>query len=303
MTAATFVETIANMFVEAIESGNVQAWRKPWADSFAKGGLQVSAITKKPYAGANQFMLMLNSMSNGYKSVQWITIKQANEHFMVLKEGQQPTTITKFFRGTKTVTGEVVEASGEVTQKEGKISTAGYVAYQVYNLSQFARIPNKFAKNEDMQVEILRQYSANEMADQIIENSQINIVHGGNCAKFVPAQNTVFVPDRNTFNSCEEYYATVFHEMIHATGPKMNRKFGESFGDVQYAKEELIAEIGASMMLGMCGLDYPHMLQNHVAYLASWSKIIKDKKTEFVKAANSAYVAFEYLTGYSESIG
>jgi antirestriction protein ArdC len=301
MTSSAFATTIADFFIQAIETGKPSAWRKPWQDTFKNGGLQVSATTGAPYSGANQFVLTLTAIGMGFKSNQWITKKQADEHFMVLKEDQLPTTITKFFRGTKTVEGEIFNEFGDTEAFDSKVSMAGYVAYLVYNLDQFVVKLSKFAKKEETQTEILRQYTPNEMADEIIANSQIKIVHGGNGAYFDRLTNTVHIPDRNTFHSCEHYYATVFHEMIHATGPKLNRQFG-TFGDEKYAIEELIAEIGSSILMGMCGLDYPHILENHVAYLAGWVKAIRQKKTNIIKAANSAYVAFEYITGYSETI-
>jgi antirestriction protein ArdC len=297
MTASTFATTIANEFITALESGNAQAWRKPWAEVFTTGGLNVSAITGKPYAGANQFMLMLVKAASGFTSNQWLTKKQADEHFLVLKEDQQPCIITKFFRGTKDT--EMVSDTGE--SETSKVSMAGYVAYKVYNLDQFKNKLSKFTKKEAAQTEMLRAYTKNELADTIIANSQIKITHGAKSA-YCTRTNEVFVPNRNTFNSCEHYYATVFHEMIHATGAKFNRVFGEKFGDEKYAKEELVAEIGAAMLMGMCGIDYPHMMENHVAYVSYWIKNIKQKNTEIIKAANAAYQAFEYLTGYSESI-
>jgi antirestriction protein ArdC len=302
MTASSFATTIADFFINAIESGDAKVWRAPWKQTFANGGLQVSAISKRPYAGANQFMLTLIAGAMGFTSNQWITKKQADEHFLVLKEDQVPTTITKFFRGTKKVEGEIINEFGDTEQVEGKVSMAGYVAYQVYNLSQFSNKLSKFTKNESTQTDILREYTPNEMADLIIENSQIKIVHGGTGAYFDHITNTVHVPDRNNFASCEHYYATVFHEMIHATGPKLGRKLGNKFGDQAYAIEELIAEIGSSILMGMCGLDYPHILDNHIAYLQSWVKAIKEKKTNIIIAANAAYQAFEYITGYSETI-
>ncbi|WP_326116401.1 zincin-like metallopeptidase domain-containing protein [Paenibacillus alginolyticus] len=56
----------------------------------------------------------------------------------------------------------------------------------------------------------------------------------------------------------EEYYSTLFHEHVHSNGHK-NRldRSGitelAAFGDESYSKEELVAEIGAAMLCGVCG--------------------------------------------------
>ena len=37
-------------------------------------------------------------------------------------------------------------------------------------------------------------------------------------AWYRPCSDTVGMPSRNTFNSAEEYYSTLFHELTHSTG-------------------------------------------------------------------------------------
>ena len=63
------------------------------------------------------------------------------------------------------------------------------------------------------------------------------------------------MPGRERFEGSEQYHATLYHELIHASGAetRLNRatlteKAG--FGSDPYCREELIAEIGAAFLCG-----------------------------------------------------
>lgn len=69
------------------------------------------------------------------------------------------------------------------------------------------------------------------------------------------------MPSINQYENVTEYYSTVFHEMIHSTGHITRLKRFEDapgqtiFGSESYSKEELVAEIGANMILSMLGIE------------------------------------------------
>jgi antirestriction protein ArdC len=59
------------------------------------------------------------------------------------------------------------------------------------------------------------------------------------------------MPDTTAFDSMEEYYSTLFHELTHSTGhpSRLNRSTlmdSELFGDQNHSREELVAEMGAA---------------------------------------------------------
>ena len=66
--------------------------------------------------------------------------------------------------------------------------------------------------------------------------------------------------------------------MIHSTGTpnRLNRNTGKKFGDKLYAKEELVAELGAARIGQELGFD-KRILNNNAAYLDGW---ISDLKSE-----------------------
>lgn len=59
----------------------------------------------------------------------------------------------------------------------------------------------------------------------------------------------------NDFPKVEGYYSTLFHEFIHSTGHSSrlkrdgNTSATVNFGSEEYSKEELVAEIGASIKI------------------------------------------------------
>ena len=97
-------------------------------------------------------------------------------------------------------------------------------------------------------------------------------------------------------SATENFYGTQLHELIHWTGSdrRLNRKKGASFGDADYAYEELIAEIGAAMACAELGIS-PVVRADHAQYIASWLKSLNNDKSFIFNAAKEAQKALEYL--------
>src|SRR5699024_4402340 len=60
-----------------------------------------------------------------------------------------------------------------------------------------------------------------------------------------------------------------------------------AFGSENYSKEELVAEIGASMLSAEINIDTA-VIDNNVSYINNWLKALRDDKTLIVKAAQKA---------------
>ena len=127
---------------------------------------------------------------------------------------------------------------------------------------------------------------------------------GGNRAFYRPLNDSVHLPLRKVFLSAEEYYSTLFHELVHSTGhgSRLNRPGIQdvNFGSEKYSKEELIAEIGAAFLCGTTGIE-KKTIQNSAAYVQNWLNALKDDKKLVVLAAAQAQKAVDYVTGQSPS--
>jgi antirestriction protein ArdC len=58
---------------------------------------------------------------------------------------------------------------------------------------------------------------AEEAIEAASDGMGVGLRYGGGRAFYSPAQDSIQVPHRATFDGPEEFYATVFHELIHAT--------------------------------------------------------------------------------------
>ena len=74
----------------------------------------------------------------------------------------------------------------------------------------------------------------------------------------------------------DEYYETIFHELVHATEHPTRLDWSRKEAENSYAMGELVAEIGACYLARELGVPASENLTNHVAYLANWLKAMKD---------------------------
>jgi len=120
-------------------------------------------------------------------------------------------------------------------------------------------------------------------------------------AWYRPSTDSVGMPSRDLFNSSEEFYSTLFHELTHSTGhaSRVGRDGIETlntFGSESYSKEELIAEMGAAMLCGITGIS-PATINNSASYLDNWIRVLKGDSKLIVSAASAAQKAADYIQG------
>jgi antirestriction protein ArdC len=88
------------------------------------------------------------------------------------------------------------------------------------------------------------------------------------------------------------------HELAHWTGhqSRLNRSTltdAYRFGDTNYAREELRAELASVFLAAERGI--PHDPVSHAAYVGSWVKALREDKNEIFRAAHDASAAADYL--------
>ena len=74
----------------------------------------------------------------------------------------------------------------------------------------------------------------------------------------------------------------------------------ERFGDHDYSREELVAEMGAAFLAGYCGIEN-RTINNSAAYLANWLKALKDDSRMVLVAASQAQKATDLILGVTPS--
>jgi len=110
----------------------------------------------------------------------------------------------------------------------------------------------------------------------------------------------VQVPAAKRFRTAEGFQRVLAHELVHSTGAKqrLDRDLRNAFGTEDYAREELVAELGAAFLCSDLGVSNEGELDdNHAAYLLSWIKRLRDNKYEIFTAARLAREAAACIRG------
>ena len=169
--------------------------------------------------------------------------------------------------------------------------------YAVFNVEQADGLTlDRRDDDRDTQPE----WQAHQTAERVIQESGIRVVHERSDRAFYNLQtDTVTLPEREQFATANGYYQTALHELGHATGhaARMDRDTLTNgvgnFGSVEYAREELRAEMSAMMTGERVGVG--HDGSRGAAYVAGWIKALEDDPKEIYKAAADAQKISDYL--------
>lgn len=279
---------LVDKIVADMEAGKAFFWEPGYT-----AHRMVNAVTGKPYRGGNAISLMAASEAKGYDDPRWCTFNQAKENGWHVKKGEKGTSIEvwKAYEVEKDKEG----AEGEEPEKETRFwRVAGYTVFNAKQIDGIPALPERTP--EEIAAERKKQIAELEL---LIKNSEAAIYHDQTGANFYsPSDDTIHVVPQDEFNSIDQYYATVSHEIAHSTGAehRMNRNIKNVFGTKDYAKEELRAEM-ASMFIQQeynIRFDEKHY-ENHAAYLTSWAQVLKRDPNELYRAARDAEKAVDYM--------
>ena len=117
---------------------------------------------------------------------------------------------------------------------------------------------------------------------------------GGDKAFYVPARDFVQVPPQPAFFEQINYYRTCLHDLTHATGhrARLGRTLTGSFGSKDYAREELVAEMGSAFLCAALGI-VPTV--RHADYLAAWLDVLRADGRAIIRAASAPSKAADWL--------
>ena len=280
---------VTDRIITSLESG-VVPWRKPWTEQ----GFHSSLSTGKPYRGMNQLLLAIRSWPDeeeghaGFKSPYWGTYKQITERGGQVRKGEKGTQIVYW--------GKVQPEKGAINPETGQPDPFWMARYfSVFNAEQADDLVIPEADDEPISHDPI------ETAEAIVEGypEPPKRHDGGDKACYSPISDRIQVPVHNAFDVSEEFYSTLFHELVHSTGhEKRLKRKGitdvDAFGSHQYSKEELIAEMGAAFLCAHAGIEQD-TIDNSAAYIGNWLTRLKDDKKMVVQAAASAQKAADHI--------
>jgi antirestriction protein ArdC len=277
---------ITNTIIADLEAG-VRPWTKPWSAEHLAGRItRPLRSTGEPYSGVNVILLWAEAVARGFSAPIWITFRQALALGGHVRKGEHGSTVVYANRITRTEAGD----NGQDVEREIPFLKA----YTVFNVDQVEGLPAHFYAQAQPKLDPVQRIAH---ADAFFAAAGADIRQGGNQAYYAIDADYVQVPPFECFADPEAYYATLAHECTHWTRhpTRLDRDFGRKrWGDHGYAREELVAELGAAFLCADLGLALEPR-PDHASYIASWLKVLQDDKRLIFTAAAHAQRAADFL--------
>lgn len=300
------LQNFADMMITRMEEMKSASWQKGWiGQAYSEGPVNISGNS---YAGANTFLLLMYAGMKGFEYPIFCTVRQANKLGAHVNKGEKSVPVIFWDRVAKDENGKTMKFEDylqlSATEKERYEVYPVLKSYNVFNIDQtnlaevasdkMDTLKGRYTPAE-MPTDTKGMFVSSEM-DAMLENQSwvcpISYKKRSNEAYFSPSQDRIVVPTKaqfkkgkskdDIFKDGQEFYSTLIHEMIHSTGTKerLGREKGERFGDKMYAREELVAELGAARVGQVLGFD-KRILDNNAAYLDGWIAALK-KEPKFI---------------------
>ena len=283
-------QTVTDRILSSLKAG-VIPWEKPWkTPRYVGGPFPRNFYTGKPYRGINVLLLW----SNEYSSPFWLTFKQAQALKGIVRKGEHGTPII-FYK-------QLPEHAKKDEEGTGEDERVPFVLchYTVFNVEQC----DGLTLPEISQPAIAPEIDEDEVCESIVTGWESRpALHLDSPteyrAYYRPSTDSVHMPARSRFVDAPHYYSTLFHELIHSTGheSRLNRTFGDRFGDELYSKEELVAEMGAAFLCAIACIANEHTDRNTTAYIQNWIEKLEEDNRLIVHAAANAQRAVDLILG------
>lgn len=294
------MELIGEQLVKAIEEGSATGkWVRPWrilADQ--------NPVSERSFSGNNLLLLgMYRYMSEltdderytgnhptlkralervrdcgAPLTTYWATLKQWNQVGARVKLDQKGFGVVKVVIGTKETD------SGDETYRY-------FSPYTVFNSVQV----EGWTPPEEIEQPKTGEDIVQAFTGLVIQHNIQVVDEDENRAYYSIVRDYINMPPIQSFVTEDAYYATLGHEIIHWTGHKSRQdRFGTDHRGQAYAFEELVAELGSTMLGSALGMDVSSD-PNVLAYLGSWSQHLREDKTAGRRALRLASAAVRFL--------
>jgi antirestriction protein ArdC len=277
---------ITGQIVASLEKG-VRPWMKPWSGENAAGRItRPLRHNGTPYSGVNILMLWGASLEHGFSSPSWMTFKQALDLNAHVRKGEKGSLVV--YANTFTRTEE--DAEGHEVEHEIPFLKG----YTVFNVEQIEGLPEHFYLKPEPKFTAVERI---DHAEAFFAATRADIRYRGGRAYYAQEADYIQLPPIESFLDAESFYATLAHETTHWTKhpSRIERDFGrKSWGDEGYAREELVAELGAAFLCADLELT-PEVRDDHASYIATWLTVLKNDNRAIFQAAAHAQRAVDFL--------
>lgn len=282
-------EQLVNMYLDALKENTIP-WRKGWSSTLNK-----NAVTNVEYRGINQLILSYVAYKEKYNDNRWLTYKQIKENNYKLNNAKGKGVPIEFWsiydiKNKKRIDFSTYEKAILKKPEESENYKVFCSTTYVFNASLIQGI-----KPLDRQYK--KSVQPNSFIKKMISKLNVGYEEYGNRAFYNPNNDCIVLPPISQFIDEYSYYATQLHELCHSTGhqSRLNRNIVND-NKLDYAREELIAEIGSSFLMQRLNVktsenDY----NNHKSYIQSWISLLEEKPSELFKAIGEANKICDYI--------
>ena len=279
-------EKVTNLILEACEKEE----KLPWDKGVLNGDFYpINPQTGTIYKGFNRlFLYWIGAKDN--ETLEFLTFRGANKMGGKVNKGYKkfPVVYWNFSKWNKKENRKAQE--GDDPKDVKTIPFMRY--YEVCRITDTTVPPTrKFKERDNASIEDIDSF-----IEKFAEASEVTIeFKKSGTACYKPRKHEVSIAGRRYYKSSEEYYSTIFHELVHSTAKKMERTvdFG-LWGDHTYSKEEVVAETGAMFLCQYFGIAKTTE-RNSQAYLQGWSKKLRENPLWLISGANAAEKAVNYM--------
>lgn len=272
---------VTDKILAAMEAGPGD-FQLPWRRN---GGLSLprNFITKSAYSGINIFGLSAAAVLRGFTHNLWGSYKQWEAAGAQVQRGAKAETVI-FYKSYQT------DPDPDEPDDTGQRRVAR--ASHVFNIAEVEGVALPPPAQPGPLIERLA------AVDRYVANTRVPIKIGGDRAFYRHSTDTVHMPPEELFTGTqtmdrqESYYATLLHEICHASGhqSRLNRSIPKAFGDPVYIEEELLVELAAAILCAELQVTQDTRI-DHAQYIHHWAQLLKsDSKAIFRAAARASEV-------------
>ena len=295
------------------DAGNEEGkWQKTWQltfeDQYKVYDIDLESKDNKlnRYKGVINMLMSMVSEMYGYKSKFWGTFDTWKYKGYWVKRGEKSNCgiIKPIFKIHQETGQEYVHRWKTVPAYNGDQVVPPKEEDKEWNDSDYAIFNDEPKANAvDMNKD------CEKLISKFMKKQGAKLKHQGNAAYYKSSTDTIVMPEEWKFHgidgesdATQEYLSVLFHEAGHLTGhpSRLNRDM-DSYHKCKEsrAKEELIAEMCSIMVcteLGVIAKAQP----NHLKYIASWDRAIKDDSQYLIKCIAQASKAATWILDNKE---
>ncbi|WP_176591870.1 ArdC family protein [Sphingobium sp. EM0848] len=281
-------EQVTARIVAELEAGRLP-WVQPWAKAGEGTGacpaLPRNALSGREYSGINILLLWGEGVAKGYPSQSWLTFRQASQAGGNVRKDEQGCMLVYADRFIPEAEKARAQESGEEARTVPFLKR-----FTVFNIAQCEGLEGQIIADPAP----LPEREIVPVAEEVITASGVDFRIGGDKAYYMPSLDIVQVPPQPAFFEQINYYRTCLHELTHATGhaSRLARDLTNTFGTPNYAREELIAEMGSAFLCASLGI-VPTV--RHADYIGAWLAVLREDSKAIFRAARAASLAADWL--------